>query len=89
VVHDLANGRLGLRCYLDKIESGVASGRERVGATHHSELRAIRADHAHLPGTNPVVYANAISSRDHTVILARWCADRQICTRTRSIYPTV
>jgi hypothetical protein len=57
-VHDLAHGRLGVRCHLDEVEVGVIGQLACIVDADDTDLFATRADEPDLGNANPVVDAS-------------------------------
>jgi hypothetical protein len=57
VIHDLANGRVGVGCDLDKIEVQLAGQRQRVSNGSDAELATLGVDQPYLSDADPLVDA--------------------------------
>src|SRR5205085_6601564 len=63
-VDNFANGRLGIRCDLDKIHSLLARAPDRIASFQHTELFTVVAHHAHLRHANALVNSNNWSAAE-------------------------
>src|SRR6185437_3769659 len=69
VVHDLADRRLGVRGYFDKVEIGIRSDAEGVFDTHNAYLLATWSDQADFRDSNALVDAGLSADGASYVVL--------------------
>src|SRR5271156_2068236 len=56
VVHDLADGRHGIRRNFHHVEPGLAGRFHRIGQSHHAQLVSLFVHHANFSSANSLVY---------------------------------